>query len=110
MTSVLFCSLCYDNNWLCNREMDCLWRNRVKSNCSQICNSSFGSYHPVPCDCNIARNMTSEGDGDVCYHKYGKFLVLFYFCKHHNHFFKIKQKQVCFENFFNCNLKNIFRK
>ena len=74
-------------HWIykCDGWIECPWLSpHDEANCSQQCSTSSWSG-PIPCACNKPLgNMTCEGRGQVCYSKYGKLLVLFYFCKRHN--------------------------
>ena len=99
MTSTLFCRTTCPDSLKCNGLIQCPWlSSHDEANCSQQCPSSprfvliFGInisspwWRPIPCACNKPLgNMTCEGKGLVCYRESGKLLVLFYFCKRHNH-------------------------
>ena len=95
MTSILFCRKCDDIN-KCNGMINCPWLSpHDEANCSQQCSLPrielirdydipvlwFG---PIPCACNKPLGNMTCARGQVCYHKFGKLLVLFYFCKRHN--------------------------
>ena len=80
MTSILFCRTCHESS-KCDGYISCPWLSpHDEANCLQPC-LSLRWPGPIPCDCNKPRNMWCGGQGRVCYRKYGKFLILFCFCK-----------------------------
>ena len=102
MMSILCCRNC--NNLKCDGSINCPRLSpHDEANCSQQCPPSPYWSDPIPCDCNKPGNMTCEAWGLVCYDKYSRFLVSFYFCKYHT-CCKIKPILVCFKRLFYCDI------